>query len=260
LTIGATAQQQHERISMDANWRFHLGDAADPARDFNYGLTALYSKSGKADSTAISPAFSDTGWRNLNLPHDWAVELPFVNSPSFDVMSHGYKPVGRAYPATSIGWYRKPFVIQPADSGKRFRITFDGVFRDSKVWINGFYLGTHASGYTGSSYDITDYLRYGRDNILVVRVDATQYEGWFYEGAGIYRHVWLDSYAPLHIAENGIFAHSRIEGKQAFINVETDLLNEGEDQQIARVTATLLDRDGRVLSTITGNPIQSAPG
>ncbi len=101
-------------------------------------------------TTAIDPKFNDSGWRELSLPHDWAVELPFVNSTNFDVQSHGYKPVGGSYPETSIGWYRKHFTVARPDSGQRFQIQFDGVFRDAGFWVNGFYLGNNKSGYVGA--------------------------------------------------------------------------------------------------------------
>jgi beta-galactosidase len=228
------AQRQHR--SLDDGWRFHLGNAADPAKDFNYSTVTIFSKSGKSEGTAIAPNFDDRGWREVSVPHDWAVELPFENSPDFDVMSHGYKPVGGHYPATSIGWYRKRFMVSPADSGQRMVLQFDGIFRDSKVWINGFYCCANASGYSGFSVDVTDFIRYGKENVLVVRVDATQYEGWFYEGAGIYRHVWLNQYSPVHIAEDGVFVHSAVHGtsgkgsgesgRAAEVSVETTVVNE----------------------------------
>ena len=82
----------------------------------------------------------------------------------------------------------------------RFQFQFDGIFRDASIWINGFYVGNNISGYIGVAYDITDFIKFDHDNVLVVRVDATQYEGWFYEGAGIYRHVWLNQYDNIHIA------------------------------------------------------------
>ena len=125
------------------------------------------------------------------MPHDWAVEFPFANSPDFDVQSHGYKPVGGLYPETSIGWYRKHFIVEQADSSGRFQLQFYGIFRDASIWVNGFYVGNNKSGYDGISYDITDFIHFDRENVIVVRVDATQYEGWFCEGAGIYRHAWL---------------------------------------------------------------------
>src|SRR5688572_13859376 len=89
-----------QRINLDEDWRFHLGHAGDPVKDFNYSIATIFSKSGGAAGTAIDPRFKDSAWRKLNLPHDWAIELPFVNSSSFDVMAHGYKPVGGLFPAT----------------------------------------------------------------------------------------------------------------------------------------------------------------
>ncbi len=112
--------------------------------------------------------------------------------------------MGGLFPETSIGWYRKHFNIARADSGSRFQIQFDGVFRNASIWVNGFYVGNNLSGYIGASYDITDFIKYDRDNVLVVRVDATQYEGWFYEGAGIYRSVFLNQYNNLHVTDGGI--------------------------------------------------------
>jgi beta-galactosidase len=166
----------------------------------------IFSKSGAQPRNGDRSRFK-TQLENLCLPHGWAVEFPFVQSEDMHVETHGFKPVGGLYPETSIGWYRKHFTIARADSGTRFQIQFDGIFRNAGIWINGFYLGTNLSGYIGVAYDITDYIRFDRDNILVVRVDATQYEGWFYEGAGIYRHVWLNQYDNIHVADGGLFVH-----------------------------------------------------
>ncbi|GGB03830.1 hypothetical protein GCM10011511_28950 [Puia dinghuensis] len=245
--------------SFDAGWKFHLGDAADPAKDFNYRTASVFVKSGKAGGTAIAPDFDDHGWRSLSLPHDWAVELPFENSADSLVMSHGYKPVGGHYPATSIGWYRKHFTIDAADSGHRFVIRFDGIYRDSKVWINGFYLCSNASGYSGFSCDITDYLRYGRENVLVVRVDATQYEGWYYEGAGIYRHVWLERYNNVHIAEDGLFVHSNVTSATATVTVETTVANDNPQPATTTVSAFLTDREGKTLGRGPAQPLTLNP-
>ena len=152
--------QQRMHMNFDDDWKFSLGHAADASKDFNFTIANIFSKTGRAAGTAIDPRFNDSSWRTLQLPHDWAVELPFENSPNEDVMAHGYKPVGGLYPQNSIGWYRKHFTVSHADSGRRFEIQFDGIFRDSKIWINGFYLGNNTSGYSGVSYDITDYLRF----------------------------------------------------------------------------------------------------
>ncbi len=218
-----------ERICIDTGWRFHLGHAADAAKDFNFSIANIFAKSGKAEDCAISRKFDDSKWRRIDLPHDWAVELPFVKSDNPDVIAHGFKPVGGLFPETSIGWYRKTLAFAPSDSGRRISLTFDGVFRDARFWLNGFYLGRNESGYVGVTWDITDYVDFHNPNVLVVRVDATQYEGWFYEGAGIYRHVWLTKTDPLHFGNETVFIRSRLAGKDAVVNLEAVVVNENLD-------------------------------
>jgi beta-galactosidase len=252
------AQQTPERLhtSLDSGWKFHFGDAADPAKDFNYKTSTIFVKSGKAAGTAIASTFDDKDWQTLTLPHDWAVGLPAEYSTDSDVMAHGYKPVGGHYPATSIGWYRRHFRISSADSGRRVVIRFDGIFRDSKVWINGFYLASNLSGYSGFSCDVTDYLRYDQDNTLAVRVDASQYEGWYYEGAGIYRHVWLNEYNNTHIAEDGLFVHSTGNA----VTIETTVVNESANTTHPTVAAYLTDRAGKLIGQAPAQPLTLAPG
>lgn len=248
-TALCSAQRVHRDI--DGGWKFHFGYAGDPSRDFNYGVATIFSKTGGARGTAIDARFNDSAWRTLDLPHDWAVELPFANSASFDVESHGYKPVGGLFPETSIGWYRKHFSVPAQDSGRRFQLQFDGIFRDARVWVNGFYLGNNLSGYLGVSYDITDYLRFDKDNVIVVRVDASQYEGWFYEGAGIYRHVWLNEYDNVHIPDGGLFVHTAGDA----VTVETTVENQGLSASRATVSSYITDRNGRVLGRTKAAPV-----
>src|SRR5215471_10939646 len=236
-----------KKINIDDNWKFSFGHAADPKKDFNYGIVTIFAKTGAARGTAIDPRFNDSTWRNLDLPHDWAVELPFVEVNNRDVESHGYKPVGGLFPETSIGWYRKHFNISKNDSGQRFQIQFDGVFRNASFWVNGFYLGNNLSGYIGTTYDVTDFLNYDRENVLVVRVDASQYEGWFYEGAGIYRHVWLNQYDPLHFNHDGVFIYSKVTGNKATVTVESEILNQNVSDQKFSVSTYVTDRDGKIL-------------
>jgi beta-galactosidase len=243
LFMSVDAQRRH--INFDDNWKFHLGSASDPAKDFNYSISTIFSKTGAATGTAIDPKFTDSGWRQLQLPHDWAVELPFTNSSNFDVMAHGYKPVGGLYPETSIGWYRKGFNVDRADSGHRFQLQFDGIYRDAEVWINGFYLGNNKSGYMGFAFDITDYLNYAKDNVLVVRVDATQYEGWFYEGAGVYRHVWLNQYNNVHISTDGVYTHAAVTPAKAAVTIETTIQNQNLSEANASVLTYITNREGK---------------
>ena len=237
-----------EKISLDDNWKFHFGHAVNPEKDFDYSKTALLHKSNVFATTIVNPKFVDTAWTKVNVPHDWVVELPFVKSEQVEMDSHGYKPVGGAYPETSIGWYRKHFTVDKAKSNKRFEIQFDGIYRNAEIWLNGFYVGTNFSGYVGNSYDVTDYVNFEGDNVLVVRVDATQYEGWFYEGAGIYRHVWLNITNKIFIPQDGVFVHSEIKGKNAIVTIETTIKNNHLKTTGGLVYAYITDRNGKVLA------------
>jgi beta-galactosidase len=248
LVLNAQKTVPRQTILFDVDWKFHLGHAADPSQDFNYRVANIYSKSGEAENSAINPGFKDEDWSTVQLPHDWVVELPFVYSSNFDMQSHGYKPVGGLYPETSIGWYRKHFSVSSTDKGKRFSIRFDGIFRDAKIWINGFYLGNNESGYMGVSYDLTDFINYDKENVIVVRVDASQYEGWFYEGAGIYRHVWLSKYNDLHI-DNGIFIHADVKEKSTSVSIETPIENQNSSASECIVTSYITDRNGKAIAT-----------
>ena len=243
--IPATAQ---EKISLDEDWKFHFGHAANPEKDFDYSKTALLHKSNVFATTIVNPKFVDTAWTKVNVPHDWVVELPFVKSEQVEMDSHGYKPVGGAYPETSIGWYRKHFTVDKAKNNKRFEIQFDGIYRNAEIWLNGFYVGTNFSGYVGNSYDVSNYIHFEGDNVLVVRVDATQYEGWFYEGAGIYRHVWLNITDKIFIPQDGVFVYSEIKGKNAIVTIETTVQNNNLKTTGGLVYAYITDRNGKVIA------------
>jgi len=251
LVVGvrASGDEVRRKLCMDDNWKFHFGHAADPENDFGFGLENIYSKTGNAGKTAISKTFDDSNWRILDLPHDWAVELPFQESDNRDVMSHGYKPVGGYFPESSIGWYRKHFSVDGAYSMKKFIIQFDGVFRDSKYWINGHYLGENESGYIGKSFDITDFIDFDGENVLVVRVDASQYEGWFYEGAGIYRHVWLHIHDNMHLVPEGLFIYSETENGVTSVLVENEIENLYRDTRTVSIQNKLADREGNIICT-----------
>jgi len=205
----AVAQSSRERLSMDYGWRFHLGNAADTAGDFGYGGGRAFAKTGpsRRGMNPMSPAFDDSNWRLIDVPHDWAVELEF--DPQAD-RSHGFKAIRRQLPANSVGWYRKTFDLPASDQGKRLAVEFDGVFRDSMAWLNGHLLGRNLSGYSSFRYDISDVANYGGENTLVIRVDASIFEGWFYEGAGIYRHTWLVKTAPVHVGHWGTFVSATV--------------------------------------------------
>lgn len=206
-----------EHCSLDANWKFHLGE------DWPYALKL--NRAGVSTGPA-SPEFDDSAWRTVDLPHDWAVELPFDRTAE---CNHGFKPVGPKFPQNSIGWYRRTFTLSAGDGGKRISLQFDGVFRDATVWVNGWLVMHHESGYSPFDVDITDLTHFGGQTTVTVRVDASKSEGWFYEGAGIYRHVWLNKTSPVAIAPDGVFVYAtfknNVPGDQADIHAEVRLLN-----------------------------------
>ena len=243
-----TSVMGQEKISLDEDWKFHFGHAADVEKDFDYSKTALLHKSNVYATTIVHPKFIDSTWQKINVPHDWAVELPFVKSEQVEMDSHGYKPVGGAYPETSIGWYRKHFSVDKSKSNKRFELQFDGIFRNAEIWLNGFYVGTNFSGYVGNSYDVSDYINFEGDNVLVIRVDATQYEGWFYEGAGIYRHVWLHCTDKTFIPEDGVFIHSKVKGNNAEVTIETTVQNNDLKNSNSVIYSYITDRNGKILA------------
>lgn len=251
------AAQGREHLLMDFGWKFSFGHFGNFDGDFKSGTGyfTYLTKTGYGDGPA-APNFDDRAWRSMDVPHDWAVELPFSGEASH---SHGYKTVGWKYPETSVGWYRKSFEVPNADLGRKISVQFDGVFRNSIVWVNGFYLGHEQSGYAGFEYDITDYLNYGGANVITVRVDASIEEGWFYEGAGIYRHVWLNKTNPLHIAQYGIFASSEVEGENAVVTARATVINEGSKKEDFKIEHTLVDEKGTVVASASADRLSLQP-
>ncbi|HXB34430.1 MAG TPA: glycoside hydrolase family 2 TIM barrel-domain containing protein, partial [Puia sp.] len=261
VTAYGQSSTGRELKNFDIDWKFHLGNATDPHRDFNYSIANILAKTGDAANTCIRIDFDDRSWQTVQLPHDWAVSLPFANVDNDDVGAHGYHAVGALFPENSIGWYRKTFTLAHSDSGRRFVLRFDGVFRDSKVWINNCYLGGHFSGYGSAAYDITDFIHFGSKNTVVVRVDASQYEGWFYEGAGIYRHAWLESFPNVHAAElGGVFVHTATSGDQTAVTVETRVVNQEIHPAEATVSAYVTDRDGNKVAQSPEQSLSLATG
>jgi beta-galactosidase len=245
LQAADTVDAGRQRLLMDFGWRFAFGHPWDTQKDFNHGTDSFsyFAKTGNGDGAA-AVKFDDSSWRILDLPHDWVVETAFDPKGSG---SHGFKAIGRNFPEASVGWYRKTFDIPASDLGWRISIEFDGVFRDSRVWVNGHYLGNESSGYTSFSYDLTEFLNYGGSNTVAVRVDATMEEGWFYEGAGIYRHVWLTKTSPLHVAKWGTFVTTEVKGKSAKVTARVTVANEAAADAKFIISQTILDADGKVV-------------
>src|ERR1035437_1166146 len=190
---------------------------------------------------AEMPAFDDSKWRKLDVPHDWSIEGPYdVSNPTS--RGGGYLPSG-------IGWYRKTFSINEKDTKKKLFIEFDGVMANSDVWINGFHLGKRPYGYISFSYELTDHLKFGKDekNILSVRADnSIQPASRYYTGAGIYRHVRLVITNPLHIDQWGVYVStSNVSSKKASVNVESSITNQSNNSTTVTLETTILDPSGK---------------
>ena len=242
----ALAVAPREHLLFDFGWKFTFGNSVDPLKDLNFGYgQGDFAKTG--DFKFAKAGFDDSKWRDLDLPHDWAVELPFVHDD--EQMSHGYKPLGRRYPDSSVGWYRREFDIPASDAGRRVTVEFDGVFRDVLVFVNGCFVGRNNNGYAPFEFDITDFLAVGGRNYIVVRVDASFGDGWFYEGAGIYRHVWLTKTDPLHLVKWESVVRADVNGKTATLALTAQVKNEGDKPEQARVTWQIVDGTGKPVAT-----------
>ena len=246
LTLGGKAQTSvREAIRLDEGWKFALGHAADPQKDFGCG-TEYFNYLTKANSIhnegPYSPKFDDKDWQAVRVPHDWVTTLPYASEASH---SHGYKTVGYKYPETSVGWYRKMINIPSEDLGKHISLQFDGIFRNAQVWFNGFWMGVEPSGYATQVYDVTEYVNYGGDNLICVRADATFEEGWFYEGAGIY----------------GTFVYADLKEPYAsvVVHVETEVNNQSLESQTCEVSQRLLDANGNEVAKCSGTSISLQP-
>jgi len=247
------------RENFDFSWFFHKGDIAIKRvikAGGQAGLTDINVKNIAKEDTTIdytnfesAKIFYPRDWKKVNLPHDWAVEGTFMHDNSL-----GNQPAANGFLPTGIGFYRKEFEIPEADKGEKISIEFDGIFRNSTLWVNGHLLGNHQSGYTPSYYDLTDVLRYGNEgkNVILVKVDAREYEGWWYEGAGIYRHVWLTKTDRLHVDRFGTYITTpAVSDAEATVSIRTILKNEYKIAKTISLVSKIVDKKGHVFDAKT---------
>ncbi|HBC79392.1 MAG TPA: glycoside hydrolase family 2 [Bacteroidales bacterium] len=210
-------------------------------------------------SGAESPGFNDSGWRIVNVPHDWSIEdLPGQNGKDiigpFD--RYAIDKGSSAYLTGGIGWYRKHFVINEEDRDKIAYLQFDGVYMESDVWLNGNHLGFHPYGYTPFYYDITSYLNPpGQSNVVAVRVKNEGMNSRWYSGSGINRHIWLTLSNPVHIDVSGgmYITTPIITGNRAEVKVVVTIVNSGTNNESFALRTELRDPSGKVVATVTGN-------
>lgn len=260
-TCLANAQSIRKRTLLNQDWKFALGHAANPEKDFNYGRALSFSKVAFLQESTLlnqdqesrlhiphTEKFDDSKWETVSVPHDWGMRMEYAED-QFKVK--GYRKLGGRSPENSVGWYRKEFK-QDFQKGCRYYLEFEGIFRDAQVWFNGIYLGRGESGYVPLFFDVTECINYGEEvsNCIAVRVDATHSELWSYEGAGIYRNVWISQVDPVHIAQWGTFVSSEIDFQKnkAVVKAKVEVKNEGRKAKKVTLVNSLLDAQGKTVA------------
>jgi beta-galactosidase len=208
------------------DWKFFLGD--EPA--------------------AIDNSFNDAAWRSLNLPHDWSIELPFDST----------SPTGTGGGALRGGmaWYRKTFSLPETDKTKNIFIDFDGVYRNCEVFINGHSLGVRPNGYISFRYDLSPYLKFGKEkNVIAVKVDnSLQPNSRWYSGSGIYRNVWLVKTGKKYVEKWGSYVTATVNNKAAAIKIKTTITGE---QSSYDVVTSIVSKEGKVVASQTQKNINA---
>ncbi|HEX2926878.1 MAG TPA: carbohydrate-binding protein [Ruminiclostridium sp.] len=202
-------------------------------------------------SNGQSTSYSDSGWSNVTLPHDWSIYNSFnQSSPAGG---------GGGYLDGGIGWYRKTFTVPSDYAGKKVFIEFDGAYMNSQVWINGTSLGTRPYGYSSFEYDLTPYLNIGGSNVIAVRLNNNQPTSRWYSGSGIYRNVWLTVLDPIHVAYCGMFVTTpTVSSSSATANVSTKVLNQGSTSKSVSLATTITDAEGNEVASNTSAAVNMA--
>lgn len=278
LQSTALADTSRQRTLIDSGWKFNLGDPIDITNASETNVTyypeignlaklqasQVYGASSETNLMTLRPPltglgenvsfvqtnYNDTSWRSLNLPHDWVVELPFSSSGD---KGHGYKTsINGSTSTNTIGWYRRTFTLPSSYTNSTLSLEFDGVYRNCLVWFNGHIIGRNVSGYSSFSFDVSQYANPGGTNVLVVRVDASRFEGWFYEGAGIYRHVWLVKTSPVHVAHWGTYVTNSVSGTNATVTIQTQVNNDSSSSASGNLISAIYDSGSNLVGTATG--------
>ena len=221
VMASAQAQLVNNRMGIDFDWKFTLGD----------------------DASYSDPSTDDSSWRDVQLPHDWNIEQDFVRESGGNA---AYLPCG-------IGWYRKTFTLPAAWDGKHVSVLFDGIFMQSDVYLNGRHLGYRPYGFCSIEYDLTPYLKKGQENVLAVRVNTTGDRPRWYAGAGIYRHAWLVVTNPVHITTYGTYVTTpTVTAAKAEISAVTTVKNATATGKTVSVSQRVIDAGGNVVAKASG--------
>lgn len=220
--------------NFNANWKFYLGDAEG----------------------AEDPGFNDSDWKQVNLPHDYSIEQAYTQTGEAE---SGYLLGG-------TGWYRKSFTLDESAVGKRIRIDFGGVYMNSTVWVNGTQVGTHPYGYTPFSFDVTEYVNFGGDNVITVKVDHQTPSSRWYSGSGIYRSVDLTITDPVHVDLYGTKIETpelATDQTNVDTNISTTVVNDSADEQSVTLIHTVFPKGGNTdenIGTVTTSAQTVAAG
>ena len=229
LIIGISGFSQNTRseYQFDDGWKFFKGDVKGAER----------------------PSFNDKSWREIDLPHDWSIEdlpgpEPGKTIGPFSIESPGARATG--YTVGGTAWYRKTFSLNPEENYSKTIISFDGVYMNCDVWVNGKPAGTHPYGYTAFDFDISDFLnRNGKENVIAVRVKNEGRNSRWYSGSGIYRHVRLIRKQAIHISQNGVFISTEnITPSDASLRLETVVSNNTSENTAVSVSVIVTGPDG----------------
>nr|WP_315155563.1 sugar-binding domain-containing protein [uncultured Flavobacterium sp.] len=219
LLVGCTSTKKQVRIVEDFNkkWNFKLGDYP----------------------TAIESNFNTTDWRTLQLPHDWSIEGEF-NKDNPTKQAQAFLPAGK-------GWYRKTFTLPEDWKNKTISIEFDGVFKNSEVFINGHSLGMRPNGYISFTYELSQYLNFGKENIIAVKVDNdAQPNSRWYTGSGIYRNVRLVTSEKLHVAKWGTYVTTpEVSAEKALVHLEVTIENKTNSEKEFQLVTSILDANNK---------------
>ena len=243
-TLNLKAQENTQDPQLfDSNWKFCLGDAKGSEK----------------------PSFNDKKWRDIDLPHDWSIEnLPGQEAGKvigpFSKESIGTTATG--YTIGGVAWYRKTFTLNPKGKYKSTIISFDGVYMNSDVWVNGKFLGNHPYGYTAFYYDISNFLNSaGKPNVIAVKVKNEGKNSRWYSGSGIYRHVWLIQKQAVCIAQNGICVNTeRISENNAVVKISSEVENNSGKSTVSKLLINIIDPDGKTVQTVESQPKTIASG
>lgn len=253
--IDAETPPIRERININRDWRYQADDPPGTDSTLHYTRLKPYllpcanefflfgSKyirpegNPGSDVAYVKPDFDDSGWRQLHLPHDWAIEGPF----DIDLESATGK-----LPCWGTRWYRKTLNIPQADAGKQIYLDIDGAMAYASVWCNGYYVGGWPYGYASFRLDLTPYIKAGMANTLAVRLENPAESSRWYPGGGIYRNVWIVKTSPVHVSQWGTYVRNvKITPEEALMEISVRLENHTEKSATVAVQTQVYLSDER---------------